>query len=320
MSISTVDFIEDRMAVATDSTAASEDLRTLSRDMNPRVREQVACNPGTPPDVLLNLAIDYPAEVINNPAMRVHIAADPALLDTLPYDAIDPLLQEEALPTSWILVIMRHDYLSRETHLLVARHPNTPAAALRRIADDSITQPAGELACALAMHPACPADVLQALATHEDASVRAAVARHASTPAPLLPQLLGDANADVRRAVQAHPHAPSELITLLRRSGIDPAYPSTTDSSKPLTKAEQQRLCEAGPYIRERLAQASSTHPDILDRLTEDADTSVKCAAARNPNTPLPALRRLVKTSPLAVQQAVFSNPKACRHFDILMR
>jgi len=307
------------MAVATDATAAPDDLRTLSRDMNPRVRKQVACNPGTPPDALMQLAVDYPARVLNNPALPVHIAANPALLDTLPYDAIDPLLQEEALPASWILVIMRHDYLSLEKRLLVARHPNTPAAALRRIAESS-HQLIVELACALATHPACPADVLQALATHENASVRAAVARHASTPASCLPQLLGDADADVRRAVQAHPEAPSNLIALLRRSGVDPAYPPAGKSPKPLTNAEQQRLCATGPYIRERLARASSTHPDVLVRLTEDADRSVKCAAARNPNLSLPTLRRLVDASGFAVKQAVFSNPKARRHFAELVR
>lgn len=319
MSISTVDFIEDRMAVATDATADPEDLRTLSRDMNPRVRKQVACNPGTPPDALMQLAADYPARVLNNPAMQVHIAADPTLLDTLPYDAIDPLLQEKALPASWILVIMRYDYLSLEKRLLVARHPNTPATALRRIAD-SITQPIGELACALAMHPSCPADVLKALATHEEASVRAAVARHASTPASCLPQLLGDADADVRRAVPAHPEAPSDLIALVQRSGVDPAYPPAGASPNPLTKAEQQRLFAAGPYIRERLAQASSTDPAVLTQLTQDESRSVQCAAARNSNTPLFALRRLVSASPFAVQRAAFSNPVARQHFAELMQ
>ena len=320
MSISTADFIEDRMAVATDATAAPDDLRTLARDMNPRVRQQVVHNPGTPPDSLMQLAIDYPADVLNNPALPVHIASDPALLGALPYDAIDPLLQENALPAHWILAIARRDYyLSSETRLLMARHPNTPAAALRELAA-SVNQFQTELARALPMHPACPADVLQTLATHADASVRVEVARHDSTPPSCLPLLLSDADTHVRRAVQTHPQAPLDLIALLRRSGIDPVYTPATESPEPLTTAEQQRLCTLGPSIRERLAQAPSAHPEVLTQLTHDESRLVQCAAARNPNTPLPALRQLVKTSRLAIQQAVFSNPVARQHFAELMR
>lgn len=320
MSISTADFIEDRMAVATDATAAPEDLRTLARDMNPRVRQQVVHNPGTPPDALMQLAIDYPSDVLNNPALPVHIASDPTLLGALPYDAIDPLLQEEALPAHWIQAIIRRDnYLARETRLLMARHPNTPAAALRELAT-YVNQFHTQLGRALAMHPACPADVLQTLATHADASVRVEVACHESTPLSCLPLLLSDADAEVRQAVQAHPQAPFDLIALLRRSGIDPAYTPATESPEPLTTAEQQRLCTMGLYIRERLAQASSTHPAVLARLIQDTSRSVQCAAARNPNTPLHALRQLVRTSPFAVHQAVFSNPVARQHFAELMR
>ena len=67
-------------------------------------------------------------------------------------------------------------------------------------------------------------------------------------------------------------------------------------------------------------AEASNTHSERLAWLTDDTDRAVKCAAARNPNTPMYALRRLVNTAPFAVQQAVLRNFMARRHFDGLMR
>ena len=61
--------IEEARQLAQDETTAPEILAELAKSQDYRTRQNVAKNPNTPKEILLNICIEFPSEVMNNPVI-----------------------------------------------------------------------------------------------------------------------------------------------------------------------------------------------------------------------------------------------------------
>ena len=237
-----------RQAVAADPKAPAALLRKLAGDDDPAVREAVAATPNAPLEMLWALAEEYPEVVVENPALRLTVAADLNTLETAPLKAIEVLLKQEQVPTPWLRWGSKHG--EWDLHQAVACNPQAPSDLLRQLAKDSW-------------------------------SVREAVARNPSTSVELLEQLAAGkwsrmSESGLRKAVAEHPSAPTEALELLRRAGADAKLEKVGCDPEPLTDAEQERLLDWGPYARRLLAAHPDTTPEQLEQLAayDDLDPS----------------------------------------------
>ncbi len=93
-----------------------------------------AADPGTPIAELAEIAHKFPALVLRNPAFELAAVADPGFLLAMPSRSWTALLQQDDFPPDVILWAAHRlrELRSRTPRIgqLIARHPNTPRAAL----------------------------------------------------------------------------------------------------------------------------------------------------------------------------------------------
>ncbi|MDW8426345.1 MAG: hypothetical protein RMK51_10450 [Meiothermus sp.] len=307
-----------RRLVAAHPDTPQPTLEALLRDEDWRVRQALAQNPALPPGLLLRLAADADVDVrraaFAHPGAGVEVLAqvrpdDPPDLRLLaarhpqtPLPALQRLLGDPdpevrqaarahpAVPAAWLEQYRRAEALE----------PSLDAAFLRHLA----AQEAWGRGLA-ARHPASPRDVLEALQSDEDGSVRLALAQNPALPAEILTQLAQDADRDVRLAVAAHPSAAPEALQELLRD---------TDEEVRLAALRNPRLPEPtlAAYRRQLVLRASRSRfalnravalsrpempPLELAKVRHWAapEWLVRYAVAQNPNTPLEVLRRLAQ-------------------------
>ncbi|HKP87446.1 MAG TPA: hypothetical protein VJZ26_15190 [Blastocatellia bacterium] len=104
------------------------------------------------------------------------------------------------------------------------------------------------------------AELLEALATDSDGSVREAVADNPKTPVKSLEALADDAVASVRMAVAGNLNTPAAKLEKLAGDAVN--------------------------YVRWGVANNENTPPATLKSLTKDPDSHVRDQAKGNPNTP----------------------------------
>jgi hypothetical protein len=128
-------------------------LGALAGRGNPLVRRAVAKNPSAPQDILRALNRD------SETAVRVDLAANPSLPDDLLEAFVGQALRSDGFPLD------DSDHIARG----IALNPRTPEPVLRQFA----IHPWFPIRQNVGMNLSTPADVLQALARDETASVRA---------------------------------------------------------------------------------------------------------------------------------------------------
>ena len=62
---------EEARQLAQDENTPPEILAELAKSQDYRTRQNVAKNPNTPKEVLLNICMEFPGEVMNNPAIAM---------------------------------------------------------------------------------------------------------------------------------------------------------------------------------------------------------------------------------------------------------
>ena len=169
-----------RAAVAARPIGADA-LAVLADDPKWEVRQGVAHNEQTPPQVLERLAADDCGEV--RAAVAFHPHTPPGALKALAGDGY-----------WWV----RH---------CLASNTSTPAETLLALTGDEDPDVSGSAA----QNSAMPRSELDTLAAHEDYAVRAGVALHPRVSARLLRKLAGDDDRDVRRCV-CHNHRTPEAV------------------------------------------------------------------------------------------------------------
>lgn len=152
-----------------DTRLPAAELANLSLNPDIAMRRAVAAHPNTSPYILGTLAVDFPAEVLGNPALPLLRLAQPGLLLRWPVPALLALLRLRDAPP-WLL-------------RLVERHPGI------------------EVQVALASHPRLGLDAVEALSRHPAWLIRARIAARPEVPRHVLNRLAGDPDDSVRLAV-----------------------------------------------------------------------------------------------------------------------
>jgi hypothetical protein len=217
-----------REAVARNRSTPPEVLVKLSEDENEYVRRAVARNPSTPPEVLVKLSEDE----------DVRLRRAPANNRSTPPEALAKLSEDN----------------DAEVREAVAENPSTPPEVLAKLSEDEDVR----LRRPVARNPSTPPEVLVKLSEDENEYVRRAVARNPSTPPEALAKLSEDVDWNVRRAVANNRSTPPEALVKLSE--------------------------DVDWKVREAVAKNPSTPPEVLVKLSEDENEYVRRAVARNPN------------------------------------
>lgn len=182
-------------AVLRPDTTASQ-LARLAQDADPRMRAQVAAHPNTPADLLGQLAVEFPAEVLSNPALPLLRLAHPNLLKDWPDAALLALLKLPSAP-DWLRY---HAAKSSPVEVQVAltTHPHLTPAEITQLAQ----HPAWLVRARIAARTDVPAELLDTLAHDLDYGVRLAVASRRDLPAQSVETLRRDPSRFVRQVLE----------------------------------------------------------------------------------------------------------------------
>lgn len=186
------------------------------------------------------------------------------------------------------------------------RAQDAGASALEALFESSSARRDPYVMAALAANPACPPELLAALAAEgrpgyrrrldeglrvlllpppgNGRSVLELVAGHPQTPSATLESLAADPSPGVRAAAAANPNTPPEA---LRRLADDPELP-----------------------VQVALAVNRATPPDVLSRLGEAESVYVRLRVAANPEAPEGTLEALAADPESLVRREVAANPK----------
>lgn len=177
--------------------------------------------------------------------------------------------------------------------LLTDSEAQVRAAMLRHFDQQNIVlidEPARRVRRQLARKTGLDKQLIEKLASDEDAWVRRWVARNPATPESVLKRLAQDSETEVRRGVTRNPFASIDLCCQL---ATDP-----------------ESWVRAGIAIRSDLDQA------IIEQLSSDDSVDVLAGLGRNLATPHYLLARIATHSDRDVRRAVILNPQAT--LDIL--
>ena len=258
---------EVRATVARDKKTPSHVLEKLADDSEVGVRAAVAKNKSTPPHFLEKLAADPDARVRANVAHDLRVPSH--FLEKL---AADPDASVR------LAIVKDHRRRKMPAHVLEKLADDTNARVREAVAENLSTTPhflelragrGASVRAAFAGSEPTPTHILEKLAADPEARVREVIAHNESTPPHLLEMLASDPDAGVRATVSGNESTPLHVFEKL---ADDP---------------------EAG--VRRWVALSVKASPRILEKLADDPSEDVCSCVARNPKTPLSALRALAQ-------------------------
>lgn len=293
---------EQARATARDPASPPELLARLathhrgeeSTSDNEEILRLVAANPATPVETLFGLAYTCAEEVFDNPAMELHLLADPGLLTH---------------ERHWKQVA----YLAR-SEALVPRYES-------RLAEHPASLVLGGLAVNRATSPAMLAR-LEARGGHE---ILYGLARNPAAGAALLRRLATGEDPDVRKVAATHRETPADLLALLRRAGAHHALGRMETSLPPLAPEDRTALLAEGPFARALLAARPDLSPEEFAQLCPEGDLSrtplcVRLALAANPALRSPShLERFARDPDEQTRRQVASLPDLSPELALLL-
>jgi hypothetical protein len=117
--------------VALNPSTAPELLRQLSSSCDRTTRKNVATNPSTPTDVLLNLGSEFTVELLNNPKFNLLGLQSRKLFNKIPHHTLVNLLKCESVPVVFLELAANRNNL--EIQLAIAMNPQTPISILKTL-------------------------------------------------------------------------------------------------------------------------------------------------------------------------------------------
>lgn len=261
---------------ATDPLTPASTLALLAAAPEAAVRRLVAANPATPAEALRQLALSFPDEVLDNPALPLHLLEDPAFFSRLDLRTCQALLGSPRATPELCEQLAQHPL--DQVRMAVARASVTPMAVLEQLARSSTHylvaavayNPRLSLASlhALLLHPheavvlailgtgRVGSEWLAALVDSPHTTLRAYLAAR-TADAVMLARLARDPELVVRRAVVRNPHATEAVIRRLCRDSSEEirrevvGHPSTgrftnltllRDPARPARRAARAKL------------------------------------------------------------------------------
>lgn len=195
---------------ALNSKTSANRLRELSKSLDQRIRQAIAQNPNTPPDILIILFNKFPLQVLHNPVLNLILLERPNFLEEL-YENSKLVFHKYELPNffmEWAIFNINETIRSA-----VASSPKTPQNYLEKLSEDKQSF----VRIQVAANYNSPAHILEKLAQDLDKAVRKAVARNPHVPINILEKLAGDEIVEVRREVAANNNTPSHILEKLVR-------------------------------------------------------------------------------------------------------
>lgn len=304
------------LAVVTDPHADPADLEAIAAQHDWQIRDLVAVNPSTPPEVLKKFGC-FAACNRGEHRLRLRVLQNAAT----PASLVEQAAVAEC--STRYSADFDADTAAARQRVWAALHPRVPKRLLRTLA--SYGHP--WVRSTVADSVRAPARVLEALAPSLDMPVRAAVARNPTASAGLLERLAADPHRRVRAWVAANSAAPANVLTRLAEDAAA-VVRCTLAANEAVPAAALRALCQdldvgvvrravhnpsadpawAAPAVRRlarskhwqaRAAAAASAHvsSDLLGMLAADPHARVRHEAAANPRTPVWALDALVSRS-----------------------
>jgi hypothetical protein len=248
--------------LATNPNTSPQLLRQIATQADWELRRLVATNPNTPTDTLLQLGIDFPEAILNNPIFELLQVEQPHLVAQIPHATLTSLLQCDRVPPAFMeYAVSQQDY---SLWLAVAYNSHTSSQILENLARKSRHQDR-ELIRAVAAHPNTPLDLLAEI-IDISGNVAQIVAENVRTPVVVLENILykyGQTNDPIFPTLVAlHPHLTPQLLL---RTGLAP----TASAARSLWLAKQSATAAS------QLVKLAQTDWEIL-----------RLAIVRHPHTP----------------------------------
>lgn len=270
-------------AVCGNSAASGQALRMLAGRMPGQFDSDMATNPSTPPDVLVQV---YRR---SNAFIRAAVIAHPSCPQCVIDQAVNEhevavlrhLSQDRRVDVQVLTGLSRHaDAAVRRG---VAANPASPGALIKPLANDNASSVRRAVAARDDLTPAS----MQCLARDQDHWVRQWLGRNPLLPKALLQQLAQDSESEVRRAVARNPGCPPALLKKLAGDG------------------------EA--WVRAAVAYQTNATSALLKRLAEDTGVDVLSGVASHPRTAQSILQHLARSPEADVRRGVILNRCAKR-------
>ena len=129
---------ERQLAIAQDKNALSDCLEKLADSTkNKEVLAAIACNPNTPPEVLVELAGEHLTEINNNPALELIFLEYPVFVKDIYYRHFHyKSYSHQTILPDWFIKI-GHSYSDWSIRSFIASWQKTPVFYLTKLAKDS---------------------------------------------------------------------------------------------------------------------------------------------------------------------------------------
>ena len=92
----------------------------------------LATNPNTPTEVLLNLGAEFPEQLLDNPVFFLLLLENLNLVEQMPVTTLQSILKQERVPVPFLEWAASHS--NRDVLVAVAQKPNTPGDSLGKLA------------------------------------------------------------------------------------------------------------------------------------------------------------------------------------------
>jgi hypothetical protein len=321
--------IELARVVAQNANAAPDLLQYFSRSLDNIIRKNVAGNPNTPTEMLLELGAEFPQKLLDNPVFSLLLLENPNFVADMPLVTLQNLLILDEVPPQFLELATSHDDV--EVLLTIAMNPKTPKTALlalTQIQNIEVAQAArlhvtlagemqygwNEAAIAAMQTTNLPRDrqsemylwaigaVPEYLLKTLDAEVRLHIAESLNTSEQVLEILATDSYSRVRAYVAQNPRTPINIVEDLMGDVSDIVREAVAfHPLTPLTLHQQFQL-------QLEATENPVTSEDILRQLSTSQWMRIRLGIAAHSNTPGDVLLRLASDEDVMVRKAVALN------------
>lgn len=316
---------------AQDPRTAPERLRWLASSPHSDVRRAVATNPNTPEAVLMQLAPQFPAEVLNNPLLELLLLVNPNFWAEVPAYARNALIGSPEAKEGFLRWACKNG--DTDTLLSVLRNPKAPSGAVEELANINlpavreaaqmhVSLEASSLPMALwwaeldsdifelrqlVLCGQIPPWLAPRLAREPDALIRQSLAE-TTAQAEVLEALLFDEEETVRAAAKANKNATDKSLRMLEylEAGTgDWVKPDVPNPELP----PLELLAKGHVWLRQAVARHPMAPLELLQQLALDEDWRVRAALAANHRAPSVVLEQLAADHDRDVRSVVAQNP-----------
>jgi hypothetical protein len=313
---------EEKLELAVNPETHPEILANLGMPENLQsVRKLVANNPNTPVDILLNLIIEFPHDVVNNPIFELLILEGSDLIDRMGIMELIALLKHsDNLPCILLDQILNHRYPYHliDTEFLKQRnvsehhleelmehlsyemnidsffaHPRCTDAIKLQMAKKGHEKMKKTLANSCLTGEQSESDLLiKTLIQYSAVPLQAFIVNHKGVTDDILIEILSCApDESVRSAIASREDLPERVLLQLAQDQSDVVHKALRQNSWIDANIITRLTNNLHPRIRKFIVQHPNTPSHILKAFSHDP--LLTGHIARNPNTPVEVLQWL---------------------------